>query len=177
MVRGIERRRIFQDDTDRADFVGRLATLVTATGVTVYAWALLPNHAHLLVRTGSRPLGRVMRSLLTGYAGAFNRRHHRVGHLFQNRYKSIVVEEEPYLLELVRYLHPLRAKVVPDLRRLDRSPWTGHSALLGTRPRPWQDKMRCFPLMGTLSHRHLPARARSGQREFRGGGDDWSESR
>ena len=70
-----------------------------------------------------------MRSLLTGYAGAFNRRHKRVGHLFQNRYKSIVVEEEPYLLELVRYLHlnPLRTKVVPDLRRLDRFPWTGHT--------------------------------------------------
>ena len=78
-----------------------------------------------------------MRSLLTGYAGAFNRRHKRVGHLFQNRYKSIVVEEEPYLLELVRYLHlnPLRAQVVPDLGTLDRYPWTGHSALLGTVPR------------------------------------------
>ena len=71
-----------------------------------------------------------MRSLLTGYAGAFNRRHHRVGHLFQNRYKSIVVVEEPYLLELVRYLHlnPVRAKVVPSLRALDRYPWTGHPA-------------------------------------------------
>jgi len=102
MVRGIERRAIFRDDTDRADFVGRLAALVPATGLSVYAWALLPNHAHLLVRTGSRPLPRVMRSLLTGYAGAFNRRHQRQGHLFQNRYKSIVVEEEPYLLELQR---------------------------------------------------------------------------
>ena len=141
MVRGLERRVIFPDDGDRADFVNRLASLVTATGLTVYAWALLPNHAHLLVRTGHRPLPRVMRSLLTGYAGAFNRRHNRVCHLFQNRYKSIVVEEEPYLLELVRYLHlnPLRAKVVPDLRRLDRYAWTGHSALLGTIPRPWQD--------------------------------------
>ena len=79
MVRGIERRVIFRDDVDRADFVGRLAALVPATGLTVYAWALLPNHAHCLVRTGTRPLPRVMRSLLTGYAGAFNRRHHRVG--------------------------------------------------------------------------------------------------
>jgi REP element-mobilizing transposase RayT len=141
MVRGIERRAIFRDDTDRADFVGRVAALVPATGLTVYAWALLPNHAHLLVRTGSRPLPRVMRSLLTGYAGAFNRRHKRRGHLFQNRYKSIVVEEEPYLLELVRYLHlnPLRAGTVTTLPALARDPWTGHSALLGTVPRPWQD--------------------------------------
>src|SRR5512137_2271763 len=141
MVRGIERRAIFRDEGDRADFVGRLAALVPATGLTVYAWALLPNHAHCLVRTGSRPLPRVMRSLLTGYAGAFNRRHHRVGHLFQNRYKSIVVEEEHYLLELVRYLHlnPLRATIVPELGMLARYPWTGHSAVLGAVPRPWQD--------------------------------------
>jgi REP element-mobilizing transposase RayT len=141
MVRGIERTVIFRDDMDRADFVTRVAALVEQGAWTVYAWALLPNHAHLLVRTGARPLPRSMRSLLTGYAGAFNRRHHRVGHLFQNRYKSIVVEEEPYLLELVRYLHlnPLRARRVPDLHGLDRDPWTGHSALLGTVPRPWQD--------------------------------------
>jgi len=141
MVRGLERRAIFRDDPDRADFVGRLAALAEQGALTVYAWALLPNHAHLLVRTGTRPLARSMRRLLTGYAGAFNRRHKRVGHLFQNRYKSIVVEEEPYLLELVRYLHlnPLRAKVVPDLRGLDRYPWAGHSALLGTLPRAWQD--------------------------------------
>jgi len=140
MVRGIERRALFRDDTDRADFVARLAPLAESGALTVYAWALLPNHAHFLVRTGTRPLARSMRSLLTGYAGAFNRRHHRVGHLFQNRYKSLVVEEEPYLLELVRYLHlnPVRATVLSDLRTLDRYPWTGHSALLGTVPRPWQ---------------------------------------
>jgi putative transposase len=140
MVRGIERRRIFRDDGDRTDFLARLAGLVEAGMLVVYAWALLPNHAHLLVRTGSRPLARSMRSLLTGYAGAFNRRHKRVGHLFQNRYKSVVVEEEPYLLELVRYLHlnPLRAKLVPDLRALERYPWTGHAALCGRIRRPWQ---------------------------------------
>ncbi len=140
MVRGLERRVIFRDDQDRADFVARLAALAEGGAWTVYAWALLPNHAHLLVRTGTRPLARSMRSLLTGYAGAFNRRHQRVGHLFQNRYKSVVVEEDAYLWELVRYLHlnPLRAQVVPDLRKLDRYPWTGHSALLGTVPRPWQ---------------------------------------
>jgi REP element-mobilizing transposase RayT len=102
MVRGIERTAVFRDDGDRADFVARLATLAAAGAWTVYAWALLPNHAHLLVRTGHRPLARTMRALLTGYAGAFNRRHHRVGHLFQNRYKSILCEEEPYLLELQR---------------------------------------------------------------------------
>ncbi len=167
MVRGLERRPIFRDDLDRADFVGRLAALVPATSLTVYAWAILPNHAHLLVRTGSRPLSRVMRALLTGYAGAFNRRHRRAGHLFQNRYKSIVVEEEPYLLELVRYLHlnPLRAGILPERRTLDRYPWTGHSALLGTVPRPWQDTATVLAQFGST-----PARARKGYRAFVGAG-------
>jgi putative transposase len=163
MVRGIERTALFRDDRDRADCVARLARVAEAGALTVYAWALLPNHAHLLVRTGTRPLARSMRALLTGYAGAFNRRHHRSGHLFQNRYKSIVVEAEPYLLELVRYLHlnPLRAQVVPDLRHLDRYPWTGHSALSGTVARPWQDTRTILGQFG----RPLP-RARRAYRGF-----------
>lgn len=132
VVRGIERRPIFRDDRDRDDFVRRLSDSALAQAIRVYAWALLPNHAHLLVRTEGKPLARAMRSLLTGYAGAFNRRHHRAGHLFQNRYKSIVIEEEPYFLEVVRYLHlnPLRAGVVADLPALARYPYCGHAALL-----------------------------------------------
>jgi REP element-mobilizing transposase RayT len=112
MVRGIEGRRIFTDAVDRQAWLDRLAAVAPATDLTVVAWACLPNHAHLLVRTGRVPLATVMRRLLTGYAGAFNRRHKRVGRLFQNRYKSILCQEEPYLLELVRYLHlnPVRAK-------------------------------------------------------------------
>ncbi len=167
MVRGIERTTIFRDDRDRADFVARLARVAEQGALTIYAWALLPNHAHLLVRTGTRPLARSMRSLLTGYAGAFNRRHKRVGHLFQNRYKSIVVEEEPYLLELVRYLHlnPLRAPVVPTLRALDRYAWTGHSALLGTVSRPWQDTRTILRQFGPT----LP-RAQRAYRSFVGAG-------
>jgi putative transposase len=105
-----------------------------------------------------RPAGRSGAFL---YAGAFNRRHKRGGHLFQNRYKSIVAEEEPYLLELVRYIHlnPLRAKVVPDLRQLARYPWTGHSALLGSAPRSWQDAQTILTQLG-------PTRARA-QKAFR----------
>lgn len=167
MVRGLERRAIFRDDADRGDFVGRLAALAARGALIVLAWACLPNHAHLLVRTGTRPLARSMRSLLSGYAGAFNRRHQRVGHLFQNRYKSVVVEAEPYLLELVRYLHlnPLRARVVPDLRALARYPWTGHSALLGTVPRPWQ---ATGELLGQFARE--TRRARRAYRAFVGAG-------
>jgi len=159
MVRGLDRQVIFQDDQDREDFVRRIAGHADAGALTVYAWALLPNHLHLLVRTGTRPLARVMRSLLTGYAGAFNRHHKRIGHLFQNRYKSIVVEEEPYLLELVRYLHlnPLRVGVVPDLRKLHGYPWTGHSALLGRVPRPWQATREVLGRFGLTPRQARPA--------------------
>jgi REP element-mobilizing transposase RayT len=157
MVRGIERTAVFRDDRDHADFVARVAALAEAGAWTVYAWALVGNHAHLLVRTGTRPLARSMRSLLTGYAGAFNRRHGRRGHLFQNRYKSVVVEEEPYLLELVRYVHlnPLRAGRVRDLAALARYPWSGHSALLGRVPRPWQ---ATAPVLGCFGRSGAPAR-------------------
>jgi hypothetical protein len=95
---------------------------------------------HLLLRTGGVPLTTVMRRLLTGYAAAFNRRHQRHGYLFQNRYKSILCQEEPYLLELVRYIHlnPVRAALAQDLRALDRYPSSGHSVLMGHIARPWQ---------------------------------------
>lgn len=140
MARGIEKSIVFRTDDDREDFIRRIAEQAESTGLEVLAWAVLPNHLHLLVRTGQRPLGSVMRRLLTGYAGTFNRRHKRHGHLFQNRYKSIVVEEEPYLMELVRYIHlnPIRAGLVDDLKALDRYPWCGHSAVMGRIPRPWQ---------------------------------------
>ena len=129
MVRGSERTARFRDERDRADFVARGATLTKPGAWTVLAWALLPNHAHLWARTGSRPLARCLRSRLTGYAGTFNRRHRRTGPLFQNRYKSIVVEEAPYLLELVRYLHltPVRAGVVLGRRARDLARATGRT--------------------------------------------------
>ena len=82
-----------------------------------------------------------MRRLLTGYAQAYNRRHHRHGHLFQNRYKSLVCEEESYLAQLVRYIHlnPLRAKLVTTLHELDRYAWCGHATLMGFQEQTWQD--------------------------------------
>ncbi len=142
ILRGIERGKIAADEEDRAAFLARLGDVATATGTTVYAWALLPNHAHLLLRSGSQGLPRFMRRLLTGYALAYNRRHRRHGHLFQNRYESIVVEEDAYFQELVRYIHlnPLRANLVADLPHLDRYPWCGHAGILGRWPHPWQDR-------------------------------------
>lgn len=133
IVRGIERGKIFYDDDDRSSFVERLRMLLLETDTHCYAWALIPNHFHLLLRPHTVELSRFMRRLLTGHAVTFNRRHKRSGHLFQNRYKSIVCEEETYLLELIRYIHlnPLRAGLVEDLDTLERYPWCGHAEIFG----------------------------------------------
>lgn len=133
MFRGIEQREIFTDDDDRYNFVKRFSDLLIATETDCLAWSILDNHAHLLLRPRLHPLSKFMRRLLTGYAVSFNHRHRRAGHLFQNRYKSIVCDEEEYLLELVRYIHlnPLRAGIVPTLDELETYPWCGHAVLLG----------------------------------------------
>ena len=143
MARGIERRKIFWDDKDRSSFLERLALILEETQTQCYAWALIPNHFHILLRTGTAPLSAVMRRLMTGYAVTFNIRHRRSGHLFQSRYKSVVCEEETYLLELTRYIHlnPLRARLVEDLKSLDKYPWTGHSVLIGKQKNPLIPKL------------------------------------
>jgi putative transposase len=140
IIRGIAKRKIFEDDKDRNQFIKRLDNILTEAETPIYAWALIPNHVHLLLKTGLTPIATIMRRLLTGYAGYFNRRHRRYGHLFQNRYKSILCQEEPYFRELVRYIHlnPLRAKLVKDSKALDKYPYSGHSAVVGKVKRDWQ---------------------------------------
>lgn len=120
IVRGIERRKIFLDDEDRLNFISRLTLVLEATQTICHAWAMLDNHVHLLLMPTIQPLSRCMRKLLTGYAVSFNHRHKRSGHLFQNRYKSIVCDGDAYLMELVCYIHlnPVRAKMVPDMQDL-----------------------------------------------------------
>jgi len=90
-----------------------------------------PCPSHFLFRTGDISTSTLMRRLLTGYVLGFNRRHNRYGHLFQNRYKSFICQEDIYLKELVRYIHlnPLRAKVVTSLSELNAYKYSGHSAL------------------------------------------------
>jgi len=141
MIRGIERRRIFNDDKDRKNFIERLSILLPETETQCYAWVFMPNHAHFLFRSGSSGISTLMRRLLTGYAVSYNRRHKRHGQLFQNRYKSIICQEDAYLQELVRYIHlnPLRARIVVDLKALDSYPYCGHSGLMGKEKIEWQD--------------------------------------
>jgi len=142
MVRGIERRRIVNDAADRKNFVKRIGELSVDTGTAIYAWALMTNHAHILLRSSETGISGFMRRFLTGYAISYNRRHRRWGHLFQNRYKSIVCDEDAYFTELVRYIHlnPIRAGLVKNLSQLDRYPWSGHSGLMGRVENDWQDR-------------------------------------
>jgi putative transposase len=142
MARGIEGREIFNDDSDREFFLKRLSDVFSAPGgPTLYAWALIPNHFHLLIRPGETHLSTIMHRLMTGYAVNFNKQHNRKGHFFQNRYKSIVVEEDSYFLELVRYIHlnPVRAGIVKSLGALAAYPYTGHAVIMGGRKFPIQN--------------------------------------
>ena len=150
IIRGIERRKIFRDNKDRDDFIDRLSDLLPATQTACYAWAFIPNHAHFLLRSGAAGISNLMRRLLTGYAIYFNRRYRRHGQLFQNRYKSIICQEDIYFRELVRYIHlnPLRAKIVSDIKELNKYPYSGHSVLIGRKKHEWQDTKYVFSYFG-----------------------------
>ena len=141
MVRGIEGKNIVHDDEDRGFFVSCMGEVAVATKTSIYAWALMSNHAHILLKSSSQGLSTFMRKLLTRYASWFNRKHQRHGHLFQNRYKSIVCEEEPYFLRLVSYIHlnPLRAGLVMSLEELKYYKWSGHAVIMGRSRHKWQD--------------------------------------
>jgi REP element-mobilizing transposase RayT len=153
IARGIGRGKIFNDDTDRNRFLDRLGSVLIQTETPCYAWALMSNHFHLLLRTADTPVSTIMRRLMTGYAMTYNRRHNRSGHLFQNRYKSILCQSEPYFLELVRYIHlnPVRAKLVKDLRQLDRYVYCGHSVLMANSDNTWQNTDEVLSRFGKRS--------------------------
>lgn len=150
MVRGIERGTVFRSDTDRNHFLERLGEILRETKTICYAWSLIPNHFHLLLRTGPVPISTVMRRLLTGYALWYNRKYRRHGHLFQNRFKSILCQEDIYFLELVRYIHlnPVRAGLVEDLDELGGYAFCGHSVVMGKVKKPWQDTASVLGMFG-----------------------------
>jgi len=178
------------DEEDRRQFVERLGWLASELQTAIYAWALLTNHAHLLLRSGPHGLPPFMRRFLTGYALAYNRRHHRHGPLFQNRYQSIVCEEEGYFTEFVRYIHlnPLRAKLVGTVAELDTYPWSGHAVVMGKVVHAWQERESVLSWFGKTAgrarraYRHYVAEGlKQGRRpELVGGGllrsrGGWSE--
>jgi REP element-mobilizing transposase RayT len=163
MIRGIDKTNIFRDDQDKVLFLERLGQNITEGKCFVYAWVLMDNHIHLLFKSGSYGISTVMRKVLTWYAQYFNRRYKRTGHLFQNRYKSILCDEETYLLALIRYIHlnPVRAKIVRTIEDLDNYPWSGHSVILGKSYHKWMDTDNVLSHFGSGKRK-----ARSGYRRF-----------
>lgn len=118
--RGNAREPIFLDDGDYADFLNLLSLNLKRFNWILHAYCLMGNHYHLLIETPEGNLSRGMRQLNGTYTQWFNRKHNRVGHIFQGRYKAILVEKDSHLLELCRYvvLNPVRANMVKKARRV-----------------------------------------------------------
>lgn len=133
--RGNARKKIFLDDSDREIFLATLGWVVERFGWLCHAYCLMDNHFHLLIETPKPNLSTGMRQLNGVYTQRFNRLHKRVGHLFQGRFKAILVEKDNYLLELSRYivLNPVRARMVISV---DQYPWSSYLATVGDAPIP-----------------------------------------
>jgi len=141
MARGIEGRDIFRDYEERAIFLHLLTKGIEDTGFLCYAWALMGNHYHLLLRANEKPLSALMRRLNSTYARYYCKKYKRRGYLFQDRFKSIATQDQGYIEELVRYVHlnPIRAGVCKTMAQLDSYEWCGHSMLVGAHRYPFQN--------------------------------------
>jgi REP element-mobilizing transposase RayT len=126
--RGNERKNIFMDNSDRLKFLKYLEDYHERYGILIYCYVLMDNHYHLVLETPQGNLQKVMHGINGGYTIYFNRRHKRAGHLFQGRYKGILVDKENYLLELSRYVHlnPVRARIVKHPEEYEWSSFTGY---------------------------------------------------
>jgi len=143
MLRGNDGQRIFNDDEDRSYFQGLVAEGVGRYGHRIHAYCLMDNHVHFLIQMGQTPLSKVMQNISFRYTRWMNRRHHRIGHLFQGRFRAILCDADAYLLELVRYIHlnPVRAGLADTP---EGHPWSGHRAYLGIESVPWLTSDWCL---------------------------------
>lgn len=141
MGRCIEQYSLFPDDMDREHFLSLLDICLRRTNTRCYAWVLMGNHFHLVLRSGDCELWEIMKPLNMRYAQYHKVKTGRRGPLFMDRYKSIVTQDQNYVQELVRYVHlnPVRAGICKDIFALNRYPWSGHSALMGRCKREFQD--------------------------------------
>ena len=147
IARGNERKSVFRDDRDRESYLERLAACRGRLGFFVYAYCLMDNHVHLALERGPEPLSRIMLTLQSAYTQRFNKRHDRVGHLFQGRYKAFLVDRDQYLFALVRYIHrnPVEAGIVsnPEDYR-----WSSDRFYRRDPVPEWMDADRVLQLLG-----------------------------
>lgn len=118
ILRGINRQTIFEDEEDASRFIETLKKYQKESEYEIYAYCLMGNHVHILIKEGKEDLGNVMRRIGAGYVYWYNIKYERVGHLFQDRFKSEAVEDNRYLLSVLKYIHqnPLKAGLVKDIR-------------------------------------------------------------
>ena len=167
--RGVGRRIVFLDSADCMDFVGRVQRLAQECGVRCFAWAVMGNHFHLVIQAAETKLATFMARLMTGYARYFNERHGHVGHVFQNRYGSRVIEDDVDLATVVVYVNrnPLEAGLVQTVRDLTHFPWVSFGALVGARrPLPFEATAATLSLFGrdaTSARVELEARVARGE--------------
>lgn len=130
IVRGNQKQAIFIDNNDRLKYLEFLSRYKKQHGFILYAYTLMRNHVHLLIETTKAPLANVMQAINQTYTGYFNRKYHKVGHLFQGRYKSYLCDKDAYLLSLIRYIHlnPVRAKSAKNPHEYT---WSSHHVYLG----------------------------------------------
>ncbi len=147
IVRGNERKAVFRDDADREFYLRRVAHYREKFGFRLLAYCLMSNHVHLAIETGSEPLSRIMAGLQSSYTQYFNRRHRRVGHLFQGRYKAFLVERDRYALALLRYLHenPVKTRIVS---KPEEYVWSSDRHYRGGRGPKWLDADRLLEMLG-----------------------------
>jgi len=136
ILRGNNRHEIFLDNHDREQFLRFLENSIKKFACKVHAFCLMTNHVHLAMEINTLPLGKIIQNVAHGYACWFNRRYQMIGHVFQGRYKAVLVQNERYMLELCRYIHlnPLRANIVQSLEQYR---WSSHLVYLGKQTISW----------------------------------------
>jgi len=141
LARGVNKNIIFNESKDYLYFTKKLGDLLKETGTECFAWALMPNHIHLLLKRTKTSISKTIHRLLTSYATYYNHKYNRVGHLFQNRFKSILCQSDNYFLTLIKYIHlnPLKANIVRNVKELEFFPWCGHQVLTGNKYLEWQN--------------------------------------
>jgi REP element-mobilizing transposase RayT len=153
MAHSIEGKYLFLDDQDRNEFLSRFAKGLTGSDFQCYAWTLMDDHYHIFIKTSHLPLSKLMRALNSGYARYYNKKYGRRGYLFQDRFQSVLCQDQDYAVQLIKYIHlnPLRAGKVQSLEQLKDWVWCGHGFLLGPKNamgEKFQNRLECLRRFG-----------------------------
>ena len=153
MAHSIQELPLFGDDEDKMVFLSRFSKKLKQTGFQCYSWNLMDNHYHLFLHVNELPMSKLMRGLNSGYARYYNKKHNRKGTLFQNRFKSVLCQDQDYAVQIIKYIHlnPLRAGMVKSLEELKTYKWSGHGVLMGVEGamgEEFQNRLECLRRFG-----------------------------